>query len=77
MPRLVKKPVPDGTWLVLVPGAVAYLRYKGARDPKSPTAIYDLLKELGFLDDMDRSRQSILATIRKRLGKQYEGLVQE
>ena len=69
--------VKDGTWLVLVPGAVAYLRYKGCPNPKSPTAIYELLEELGFLDDIDRDKGSIIATISKRLGKQYEGLVSD
>ena len=67
--------VKTGTWMVLVPGAVAYLRYKGAPNPKSPTAIYELLDELGFLDEIGRPRESILATISNRVGKRYEGLV--
>lgn len=67
--------VRDGTWLVLVPGAVAYLRYKRHPKPTSPAAIYELLEELGFLDDIDRDRDGITSTISKRLGTQYEGLV--
>ena len=73
MPRNVK----PGTWLVLVSGAVAYLRYKGAPSPTSPTAIYELLDELGFLDNIGRPRGSILATISKRVGKPYQGLIPE
>lgn len=67
--------VKDGTWMVLVPGAVAYLRYRGEPNPRSPAAIYEQLSELGFLDGVDRDRESVLATISNRLGKRYEGLV--
>ena len=76
MPRFVRT-VTKGKWMVLVPGAFGYLRYRGAPNPRSPVAIYDLLEELGFLEDVDRSRDSILGTIRNRLGKRYQGLVAE
>ena len=64
-----------GFWMVLVPGAVAYLQYKDDPEPKSPARIYDLLVELGFLDDIPRERKSILATIAIRLGNRYDGLI--
>ena len=57
--------VKDGTWMVLVPGAVAYLRYRGEANPNSAAAIYELLNELGFLDDVDRDPDSVLGR-RKR-----------
>ena len=76
MARVVR-PRRYGYWMVLVPGAVAYLKYKGARNPKSPEAIYDLLDELGFLKGIGRTRNSILSTIRIRLGKRYRGLIPE
>lgn len=74
MPRFVRT-VTKGEWMVLIPGAVAYLRYKGAKNPKSPEAIYALLDELGFLEVIDRTRSSILSGIHIRLGRRYEGSV--
>ena len=67
--------VKPGFWMVLVLGAVAYLQYKDDPEPRSPARIYDLLVELGFLDDIPRERESILATIAIRLGNRYDGLI--
>ena len=67
------KTVEKGDWMVLVPGAVAYLRYQGYKNPESPKAIYELLDELGFLEGIDRSQDSIRSTIRNRLRNQYKG----
>lgn len=58
------KQVPDGFWTVLVPGAVAYLSYKGESNPRSAARIYELLEDLGFLKYVNRDRDSILATIK-------------
>ena len=63
-----------GFWMVLVPGAVAYLRYQGNPNP-TPTEIYELLEELGLLKDVRRPRNSILSTISIRLGERYRGLI--
>ena len=68
------KNVPDGFWMVLVPDAVAYLRHHGIPNP-APTEIHELLDRLGFLKNVDRTRDSILATIRVRLGDRYRGLI--
>lgn len=64
-----------GFWMVLVPGAAAYLRYQGNLNP-SAVEIYDLLHDLGFLDGVPRERASIISTIRIRLGPRYRGLVE-
>ena len=71
MPQHVK----TGFWMVLVPGAVAYLRYKGDPEPTSPARIHALLDELGFLEDVPRDRASIVATIANRLGDRHRGLI--
>ena len=42
------KHVPDGFWTVLVPGAVAYLSYRGEPNPRSAVRIFELLDDLGF-----------------------------
>ena len=64
----------DGFWMVLVPGAWQYLRYQG--NPNlAPAEIYEILEQLGFLKDVDRKRNSILATISIRLGDRYKGLI--
>ena len=69
--------VKNGFWTVLVAGAVAHLRYKNDPEPTSPTRVYALLEELGFLDDVDREPNSILATIRNRMGGRYRGLISD
>ncbi len=71
MPSQVK----PGFWMVLVPGAVAYLRYRRDKYARSPTRIYELLEELGFLDGVQRDPDSIRATIANRFGKRYPGLI--
>ena len=71
MPRYMK----NGFWMVLVSGAVAYLRYRGDPDPTSPARIYELLDELGFLEIVPRDRDSMLATIAIRLGDRCKGLI--
>ena len=71
MPQHVK----SGFRMVLVAGAVACLRYKGDPEPTSPARIHDLLDELGFLEDVPRDRDSILATIANRLGDRHKGLI--
>ena len=58
--------------MVLVPGAVAYRRYRGDPELRSPARIHDLL---GFLDNVDRDRDSILATIANRLGDRHKGVI--
>ena len=65
--------VEDGFWMVLVPGAKAYLQYQGNPNPKA-SEIYQLLDELGFLRDVDRTPQSIHGTIGNRLRNQYRGM---
>ena len=64
----------DGFWMVLVPGAWQYLRYQGNPNP-ALAEIYEILEQLGFLKDVDRKRNSILATISIRLGDRYKGLI--
>jgi len=51
--------------MVLVPGAVAYLRYMGDPAPTSPVRVGDLLVGLGILDDLEHDRTSVLKTIRR------------
>ena len=72
---MMTKRVKNGFWTVLVPGALAHLRYKNDPEPTSPTRIYALLEELGFLDGVEREPDSILATIRNRMGSRYKGLI--
>ena len=67
------KYVDDGFWMVLVPGALTYLKRQGNPSPKAKD-IYVLLDELGFLEGVDRSRKSILGTIGNRLRNQYRSL---
>ena len=62
--------VKGGFWMILVPGAVAYLRYRSDPEPTSPARIYDLLVGRGFLDGMERDRASVLKTIRRCLRDQ-------
>ena len=71
----MKTRVLTGYWMVLVPGAVAYLRYKGESDPTSADNIYDLFEKLGFLKDVNRNRRSVLNTIRNRLNNQFKDSV--
>jgi len=66
MPQHMK----GGFWMILVPGAVAYLRHMDDPEPTSPVRILDLLVGRGFLDDMERDRASVLKTIRRCLRDQ-------
>ena len=66
MPRHVK----GGFRMILVPGAVAYLRHMGDPAPTSPVRMFGLLVGRGFLDAMERDRASVLRTIRRCLRDQ-------
>ena len=65
-----------GFWLVQISGAVAYLRHEGDPDARSAARIYEVLDEFGCLEGRDRTRASVLKTIRARLGNpRYRGLI--
>ena len=55
----------DGFWVVLVPGAVAWLRNQGR--PVTPDSIHDERDRSGLLDSVKqrRSRTEIMKSIRR------------
>ena len=55
----------DGFWMILVPGAVAWLRRQ--RRPVTPGSIHDALDRSGLLDSVKqrRSRTQIMKSIRR------------
>ena len=62
--------VQGGFWMILIPGAVAYLRYRGDPEPTFPVRIFDVLVGRGFLCGMERDRVGVLKTIRRGLRDQ-------
>ncbi len=59
-----------GFWMILVPGAVTCLRYRGDPAPTSPVRVFDVLVGRGFLCGMERDRAGVLKTIRRCLRDQ-------